>query len=76
VVVQFFCETVTQMARRQFVSGSPLRTLSLLLAGQPAEVFAAASLQSGSPMGGGGGGSAQSQVSDQYLSTLKRQSYF
>jgi hypothetical protein len=33
-------------------------------------------LQSGSPMGGGGGGSAQSQVSDQYLSTLKRQSYF
>jgi hypothetical protein len=43
VVVQFFCDTVTEMARRQ-----------------PAEVFAASSLQSGSPMGGGG---AQSQVS-------------
>ena len=60
VVVQFFCDTVTEMARRQFVSGSPLRTLSLLLAGHPAEVFAASSLQSGSPMGGGG---AQSRVS-------------
>jgi hypothetical protein len=32
VVVQFFCDTVTEMARWQSVSGSPLRTLSLLLA--------------------------------------------
>lgn len=62
VVVQFFCDTVTEMARRQFVSGSPLRTLSLLLAGQPAEVFAASSLQSGSPMGGGAAAGDQSQV--------------
>lgn len=65
VVLQFFCDTVTEMARRQFVSGSPLRTLSLLLAGQPAEVFAASSLQSGSPMGGGAAAGDQSQVSGQ-----------
>ena len=56
------------MARRQFVSGSPLRTLSLLLAGQPAEVFAAPSLQSGHSMGGAAGASDQSQVTiDTYL---------
>jgi len=52
LVMQYFCDTVTEMARRQFVSGSPLRTLSLLLAGQPAEVFATPSLQSGNPMDG------------------------
>lgn len=27
------------MANRQFISGSPLRTLYLLIAGQPADVF-------------------------------------
>ncbi|KAL2321568.1 hypothetical protein Fmac_025947 [Flemingia macrophylla] len=36
---QFYADTVKQMAIRQLVSGSPLRTLCLLIAGQPAEVF-------------------------------------
>lgn len=59
VVMQYFCDTVTEMARRQFVSGFPLRTLSLLLAGQPAEVFATPSLQSGNPMDGVSGNQSQ-----------------
>lgn len=62
VVMQLFCDTVTEMARRQFVAGSPLRTLSLLLAGQPAEVFAAPRAQTGSPMGGTAAASDESQV--------------
>lgn len=36
---QFYVDTVKQMALRQLVAGSPLRTLCLLVAGQPAEVF-------------------------------------
>ncbi|CAK9181932.1 unnamed protein product [Ilex paraguariensis] len=36
---QFYVETVKQMALHQLVSGSPLRTLCLLIAGQPADVF-------------------------------------
>lgn len=36
---QFYGETVKQMALQQLVPGSPLRTLCLLIAGQPAEVF-------------------------------------
>ncbi|ESQ45981.1 hypothetical protein EUTSA_v10000734mg [Eutrema salsugineum] len=36
---QFSADTVKQMALRQLVPGSPLRTLCLLVAGQPAEVF-------------------------------------
>ena len=36
---QFYSETVKQMALHQLVVGSPLRTLCLLIAGQPAEVF-------------------------------------
>ncbi|OIV92776.1 hypothetical protein TanjilG_00910 [Lupinus angustifolius] len=36
---QFYVETVKQMALRNLVAGSPLRTLCLLIAGQPAEVF-------------------------------------
>ncbi|KAL3329564.1 hypothetical protein AABB24_033755 [Solanum stoloniferum] len=36
---QFYVETVKQMALRQLVAGSPLRTLCLLIAGQPADVF-------------------------------------
>jgi hypothetical protein len=63
LVMQYFCDTVTEMARRQFVSGSPLRTLSLLLAGQPVEVFATPSLQSGSLPEGVRAASDQSQVS-------------
>ncbi|KAJ3672644.1 hypothetical protein LUZ60_007365 [Juncus effusus] len=35
----FYAETVKKMAHRQFVLGSPLRTLCLLIAGQPADVF-------------------------------------
>ncbi|KAL3818228.1 hypothetical protein ACJIZ3_004133 [Penstemon smallii] len=38
---QFYAETVKQMALRQLVAGSPLRTLCLLIAGQPADVFLA-----------------------------------
>jgi hypothetical protein len=38
-LLQFYVETVKRMAQRQFVSGSPLRTLCLLIAGQPADVF-------------------------------------
>ncbi|KAJ0048791.1 hypothetical protein Pint_15865 [Pistacia integerrima] len=37
---QFYVDTVKQMALRQLVAGSPLRTLCLLIAGQPADVFA------------------------------------
>ena len=40
-VMQFYVDTVRQMALRQLVAGSPLRTLCLLIAGQPAEVFSA-----------------------------------
>ncbi|KAL0446307.1 UNVERIFIED_CONTAM: protein transport protein SEC16A [Sesamum latifolium] len=36
---QFYVETVKQMALHQFVAGSPLRTICLLIAGQPADVF-------------------------------------
>ncbi|GAV88199.1 Sec16_C domain-containing protein/Sec16 domain-containing protein [Cephalotus follicularis] len=36
---QFYVDTVKQMALHQLVAGSPLRTLSLLIAGQPADVF-------------------------------------
>ncbi|GFP93063.1 protein transport protein sec16b homolog [Phtheirospermum japonicum] len=36
---QFYVETVKQMALRHLVAGSPLRTLCLLIAGQPADVF-------------------------------------
>ncbi|KAL8539743.1 hypothetical protein ACS0TY_001381 [Phlomoides rotata] len=38
---QFYVETVKQLALRQLVAGSPLRTLCLLIAGQPADVFSA-----------------------------------
>ncbi|XP_073287925.1 protein transport protein SEC16B homolog [Primulina huaijiensis] len=38
---QFYVETVKQMALQQLVAGSPLRTLCLLIAGQPADVFSA-----------------------------------
>ncbi|KAF7810104.1 protein transport protein SEC16B-like protein [Senna tora] len=36
---QFYVDTVKQMALQQLVAGSPLRTLCLLIAGQPADVF-------------------------------------
>ncbi|KAK4748537.1 hypothetical protein SAY87_015123 [Trapa incisa] len=38
---QYYIDTVKQMALHQLVPGSPLRTLCLLIAGQPAEVFSA-----------------------------------
>ncbi|KAK4349639.1 hypothetical protein RND71_032394 [Anisodus tanguticus] len=48
---QFYVETVKQMALRQLVAGSPLRTLCLLIAGQPADVFSVDSTaQSGMPV--------------------------
>lgn len=37
--LQFYVDTIKQMAIRQLVPGSPLRTLCLLIAGQPADVF-------------------------------------
>ncbi|KAI4327126.1 hypothetical protein L6164_019625 [Bauhinia variegata] len=46
---QFYVDTVKQMALRQLVAGSPLRTLCLLIAGQPAEVFSTDSSFSGQP---------------------------
>lgn len=36
---QFYVDTVRKMALRQLVAGSPLRTLCLLIAGQPADAF-------------------------------------
>lgn len=39
--LQFYVDTIKQMAIHQLVAGSPLRTLCLLIAGQPAEVFSA-----------------------------------
>ncbi|KAJ8775301.1 hypothetical protein K2173_020305 [Erythroxylum novogranatense] len=41
---QFYVDTVKQMAVHQLVSGSPLRTLCLLIAGTPADVFAVDSI--------------------------------
>ncbi|XP_061365661.1 protein transport protein SEC16B homolog [Gastrolobium bilobum] len=46
---QFYVDTVKQMAIHQLVAGSPLRTLCLLIAGQPAEVFATDTSSSGHP---------------------------
>lgn len=37
--MQFYGDTVKQMALKQFIAGSPLRTLCLLIAGQAADVF-------------------------------------
>lgn len=37
--LQFYVDTVKQMALRQLVPGSPMRTLCLLIAGQPQDVF-------------------------------------
>uniref|UniRef100_A0A7N1A7E9 Protein transport protein sec16 n=1 Tax=Kalanchoe fedtschenkoi TaxID=63787 RepID=A0A7N1A7E9_KALFE len=37
---QFYVDAVKQMALRQLIPGSPLRTLCLLIAGQPQAVFA------------------------------------
>ncbi|KAJ4954558.1 hypothetical protein NE237_011341 [Protea cynaroides] len=36
---QFYVDTVKQMAHHQLIAGSPIRTLCLLIAGQPADVF-------------------------------------
>ncbi|KAG6633509.1 protein transport protein SEC16B homolog isoform X1 [Carya illinoinensis] len=44
---QFYVDAVKQMAVRQLVAGSPLRTLCLLIAGQPAEVFSSDTTDSG-----------------------------
>lgn len=47
--MQFYVDTMKQMALRQLVAGSPLRTLCLLIAGQPAEVFSTNTSISGHP---------------------------
>ncbi|XP_042504797.1 protein transport protein SEC16B homolog isoform X2 [Macadamia integrifolia] len=50
---QFYVDTVKQMAHRQLVAGSPLRTLCLLIAGQPADVFSTNSgTSNGAPQSG------------------------
>ncbi|TVU12967.1 hypothetical protein EJB05_46634 [Eragrostis curvula] len=52
---KFYADTVKKMAHCHFVSGSPLRTLCLLIAGQPADIFnfedpvGSGSLHSGQP---------------------------
>ncbi|PKU63755.1 protein transport protein SEC16A homolog [Dendrobium catenatum] len=45
---KFYVDTVKQMAHRLLICGSPLRTLCLLIAGQPADVFATESSAIGS----------------------------
>lgn len=50
--MQFYADTVKQMALRQLVAGSPLRTLCLLIAGQPAEVFSVSTTADGGISGG------------------------
>lgn len=47
--MQFYVDTVKQMALHQLVAGSPLRTLCLLIAGQPAEVFSTDTSITGHP---------------------------
>ncbi|XP_043713337.1 protein transport protein SEC16A homolog isoform X2 [Telopea speciosissima] len=50
---QFYVDTVKQMAHRQLIAGSPLRTLCLLIAGQPADVFSTNSgTSNGTPQSG------------------------
>ncbi|KAL4027028.1 hypothetical protein IC575_015479 [Cucumis melo] len=49
---QFYIDTVKQMALKQLVPGSPLRTLCLLIAGQPAEVFSTDTTSNINPLGG------------------------
>lgn len=61
-MLQFYVDTVKQMALRQLVAGSPLRTLCLLIAGQPAEVFSVDSSINGHP-----GASNMAQVSAQVI---------
>ncbi|XP_062175567.1 protein transport protein SEC16B homolog isoform X2 [Alnus glutinosa] len=46
---QFYGDTVKKMALNQFIAGSPLRTLCLLAAGQPADVFSSATTGSSLP---------------------------
>lgn len=49
--MQFYVETVKQMALCHLVPGSPLRTLCLLIAGQAADVFSTGSTAVGSMTG-------------------------
>ncbi|XVF33549.1 hypothetical protein REPUB_Repub17cG0177800 [Reevesia pubescens] len=46
---QFYGDTVKLMALKQLIGGSPLRTLCLLVAGQPADVFSTVSSSSNIP---------------------------
>ncbi|PRQ57499.1 putative COPII coat assembly protein, Sec16 [Rosa chinensis] len=46
---QFYCDTVKHMAVNQLIAGSPLRTLCLLIARQPADVFSDATTNSSFP---------------------------
>lgn len=48
--LQFYIDTVKHMALIQMVPGSPLRTLCLLIAGQPAEVFSADTTHASAPV--------------------------
>lgn len=46
---QVYGETVKKMALSQFIVGTPLQTLCLLAAGQPADVFSSATTWSSLP---------------------------
>lgn len=59
---QFYVDTVKQMAHRQFMFGSPLRTLCLLIAGQLADVFSSESTTSPRQYGAVGVSQATVQV--------------
>lgn len=64
--MQFYGDTVKHMALNQLVAGSPLRTLCLLIARQPADVFSNATTDSNLPM----------NVSQQHTQVIYKFGYF
>eukprot|EP00271_Cylindrocystis_brebissonii_P003418 TRINITY_DN14376_c0_g1_i1.p1 TRINITY_DN14376_c0_g1~~TRINITY_DN14376_c0_g1_i1.p1 ORF type:complete len:2183 (+),score=493.32 TRINITY_DN14376_c0_g1_i1:157-6549(+) len=59
---KIFLDTVAEMAQAQFSAGTPLRTLSLLMAGQQAKVFGGSSTGRGAEGGAGDSSAAQQQL--------------
>lgn len=59
---KFYVDTVKQMAERLLVCGSPLRTLCLLIAGQPADVFLAEGSTNGGYFGTANGYGQPSEI--------------
>lgn len=64
--MQFYGDTVKYMALNQLVAGSPLRTLCLLIARQPADVFSNATTDSNLPM----------NISQQHTQVIYKFGYF